>query len=212
MELKSSHEIRQPREDTTQRKHRWSFSLATVFWATTVFILSFALWTATQQKRLALDEVKRLEEVIYNDLTIRIDYGRITLFRIGNEVYALRITGPPANATQRITYEWMKLGEWPNISSNNYAKWSKVFEHHPEDARGRDFADESQAATVLSIGPLTVEWSAGSQTDGWLYLSQAKHGDRIRPIRFDIYPVQIDNLDEVKLLKPRAWKPVHMEL
>jgi hypothetical protein len=197
--------------DKPQRHRlRWSFSLATLFWAITTVILTLVVCILARQKQIATNEVARLQELFYEDSTICFDYGRIALFRVHDEIYALRMTATKLNDGQRIDYEWMQLKSPLSSIANDFVEWDDAFIHQPEDSRGGSFLNEADNVTHMSCGPLMVPWSDGG-TCGWLYFSDTRQNGSYRNVRFEVYRAQLDEIRQRESLDKRLWKPVRLD-
>lgn len=94
------------------------------------------------------------ERVAVNQRAIGIPYGAVSLFRVDDQLVALRVV----DATLRgfaIEYEW-------NVSPAD----SAVFE---TTATGAGETDEKEQLGAVRAGPLYLKWSRGSEESGWLY-------------------------------------------
>jgi hypothetical protein len=187
-----------------RQKFRLSFSLATLFWAITTIVLLLTVGIQFRQKQIALDEVQRLEELIDADSTIQVDYGRIILFRVGRDLFALRFAMPSGNDLQSVSYEWTKVADQSSLELGNKTEWTKGIAQEHEQWRGFDSA-------AISVGPLTMEWSQGNATVGWLYLSTTRQNGSYGHVRFDMYRDQFDELSQLSQLDDRLWKPVRID-
>ena len=94
------------------------------------------------------------ERVAVNHRGVGIPYGAVVLFRVEEELVALRIVEAPMWG-YRIKYEW------------NAAKVdSDIFE---AESTGAGKTGEQEKRCAVLAGPLYMRWSRGSENFGWLY-------------------------------------------
>jgi hypothetical protein len=94
------------------------------------------------------------ERVAVNQRAIGIPYGAVALFRVDDQLVALRVVDAPFRGFA-IEYEW-------NVSPAD----SAVFE---TAAAGAGETDEKEKLGAVRAGPLYLKWSRGSGESGWLY-------------------------------------------
>jgi hypothetical protein len=193
-----------------RRRLASSFSLATMFWFITTFLLSIGLWKVAQQKRQAFSEIERLKELNYLDSTIRVDYGRIVLFQVDDEIYALRMSSLPTNLNGA-SYEWMRFSKESIAESvDSPMEWKDAYQRRSTEDRGDGSTNEDDGHVIVRIGPLTVTWSRGGQEFGWLYLTEAKYSGSGDPVRFEIYRVQLEEFSQSNQINNKLWKPIRL--
>jgi hypothetical protein len=94
------------------------------------------------------------ERVAVNQRAIGIPYGAVVLFRVDDQLVALRVVDAPLWG-YAIEYEWHAAPADP-----------AVFE---TTATGAGQTDEKKRHGAVRAGPLYLKWSRGSAESGWLY-------------------------------------------
>lgn len=109
------------------------------------------------------------ERVAVNQRGVGIPYGAVALFRVDQELVALRIVEAPMWG-YRIEYEW------------NAAKvTADVFE---TERTGSGKTSEQEKRSAVLAGPLYLRWSRGSEDFGWLYWPEEKKNISVSSITF----------------------------
>jgi hypothetical protein len=186
---------------------RMSFSLANVFWFATFVVLVLGLLLLVRQNRNARQEISWLEQQLDRDSVVQIDYDWITLFRMNQEVYALRLFPAANGAEDKVNYEWIKVPA--NNESDGNATWTEVFDRQIDKNRGSGSLEETNNRTQLEIGPITIQWSRGGPNYGWLYLSEVRQLDSRRLTTIEIYRspiVSLDQITQITQVHSRLWK------
>ena len=109
------------------------------------------------------------ERVAVNQRGIGIPYGAVVLFRVDQELVALRVVDAPKWG-YFIEYEW-----------NAAPLTAGLFETARTGAGETN--EQKQRSTVLA-GPLYMRWSRGSEEFGWLYWPEEKQDISISSITF----------------------------
>ena len=112
-----------------------------------------------------------------------IPYGAVALFRVDQELVALRIVEAPMWG-YRIEYEW------------NAAKvTADVF----ETARtGAGETNEQKRRSAVTAGSLYMQWSRGSKEFGWLYWPEDAKNVSVSSITFQ-------SVDSINLQDPEIF-------
>ncbi len=99
-------------------------------------------------------ELPTFERVAVNQRAVGIPYGAVVLFRVDQEMVALRVAEAPMWG-YRIEYEW-----------NTASATTSVFE---TESTGAGETGEQKKRSTVHAGPLYMRWSRGSEDFGWLY-------------------------------------------
>jgi hypothetical protein len=94
------------------------------------------------------------ERVAVNQRAVGIPYGAVALFRVDDQLIALRVFDAPLWGFA-IEYEW-------NVAPSD----ADIFE---TTATGSGQTDEKKQHGAVRAGPLYLNWSRGSERSGWLY-------------------------------------------
>ena len=117
-------------------------------------VITTACSRGTVEERLAQPTAERLA---IRPSAVGVPYDRFVLVRNERRLTALRIR-PDAAFGARVTYEW--------YLADDHGRFS----HDDSQRVGRGETEESPHTGRISLpGGLTVEWSRGSETSGWLY-------------------------------------------
>jgi hypothetical protein len=109
------------------------------------------------------------QHVAVNQRGVGIPYGAVVLFRVDQEVVALRIVEAPMRG-YRIQYEW------------NVAKVTTgAFE---TEGTGAGETGEHEKRCAVHAGPLYMRWSRGSEDFGWLYWPEKTNEISVSSITF----------------------------
>lgn len=109
------------------------------------------------------------ERVAANQRAVGIPYGAVVLFRIEDQLVALRVVDAPLWGFA-IEYEW-----------NMGAADTGVFE---TTATGAGQTDEKTQHSAVRAGPLYMTWSRGSDRSGWLYWPEDSRAISVCSITF----------------------------
>ena len=116
-----------------------------------------------------LPELPTFERVAGNQRAVGIPYGAVVLFRVDQELVALRVVEAPMWG-YRIEYEW-----------NTAAATTDVFE---TEGTGAGEANEQDKRSAVHAGPLYMRWSRGSENFGWLYWPEESKNISVSSITF----------------------------
>lgn len=94
------------------------------------------------------------ERVAVNQRAIGIPYGAVALFRVDDQLVALRVVDAPLWGFA-IEYEW-------NAAPADLTAFET-------SATGAGQTDEKKQHGAVRAGPLYLKWSRGSAESGWLY-------------------------------------------
>ena len=109
------------------------------------------------------------DRVAVNQRGVGIPYGAVVLFKVDQELVALRVVEAPMWG-YRIEFDW------------NVAKvTADVFE---TESTGAGKAREQEKRCAVLAGPLYMRWSRGSENFGWLYWPERKGNISVSSITF----------------------------
>lgn len=114
-------------------------------------------------------ELPTFERVAVNQRAVGIPYGAVVLFRVDQDMVALRVAEAPMWG-YRIEYEW-----------NTTSATASVFE--TESTGAGKTGEQKKRSTVLA-GPLYMRWSRGSEDFGWLYWPENSQDLSVSSITF----------------------------
>ena len=109
------------------------------------------------------------ERVAVNQRAVGIPYGPVVLFKIDQQLVALRVSNVPLSG-YGIEYEW-----------NTSALDATVFE---TTSTGAGETKEKIRPGSIHAGPLFMQWSRGSKKYGWLYWPDDSSGISVSSITF----------------------------
>jgi hypothetical protein len=109
------------------------------------------------------------DRVAVNQRGVGIPYGAVVLFKVDQELVALRVVKAPMWG-YRIEFDW------------NVAKvTADVFE---TESTGAGKTSEQEKRCAVLAGPLYMRWSRGSENFGWLYWPERKGNISVSSITF----------------------------
>lgn len=109
------------------------------------------------------------DRVAVNQRGVGIPYGAVVLFKVDQELVALRVVEAPMWG-YRIEFDW------------NVAKvTADVFE---TESTGAGKTSEQEKRCAVLAGPLYMRWSRGSENFGWLYWPERKANISVSSITF----------------------------
>ena len=121
-------------------------------------------------------ELPTFERVAVNQRAVGIPYGAVVLFRVDQEMVALRVVEAPMWG-YRIEYEW-----------NTASATASVFE---TESTSTGETNEQKKRSAVRAGPLYMRWSRGSEDFGWLYWSEDTKNINVSSITFR----SVDSID-----------------
>jgi len=127
-------------------------------------------------------ELPTFERVAVNQRAVGIPYGAVVLFRVDEEMVALRVTEAPMWG-YRIEYEW-----------NTASATANVFE---TESTGAGETGEQKKRSTVHAGPLYMRWSRGSEDFGWLYWPEEEH-------KIDVSSITFRTVDSIDLQNPEV--------
>jgi hypothetical protein len=116
------------------------------------------------------------ERVAVNQRGIGIPYGAVVLFRVEQELVALRIIDAP------------KWGYWIEYEWNAAPLTADAFE---TASTGAGETNEQQQRSAVFAGSLYMRWSRGSEVFGWLYWPEDVKNVSVSSITFR----SVDSID-----------------
>ena len=116
------------------------------------------------------------ERVAVNQRAVGIAYGAVALFKVDEELVALRVVDAPLWG-YAIEYEWHAAP----ISATTFAT----------SATGAGETDEKEQRGAVLAGPLYMRWSRGNNKFGWLYWPEDSSGISVSSISFR----SVDSID-----------------
>ena len=123
------------------------------------------------------------ERVAVNQRGVGIPYGAVVLFRVDQELVAVRIVDAPLWG-YTIEYEW-------NVAPVE----ADVFR---TTSTGAGETDEKKHRGVVRAGPLYMRWSRGSKNFGWLYWPEDSRNISVSSITFR-------SVENIYLLDPQIF-------
>ena len=114
-------------------------------------------------------EQPTFERVAVNQRAVGIAYGAVVLFRIDQEMVAVRVVDSPLSG-RAIEYEW-------NVAPIDAAVFKTT-------GTGAGETDEKNHRGVVLAGPLFMRWSRGSEKYGWLYWPEDSSAISVSSITF----------------------------
>ena len=123
------------------------------------------------------------ERVAVNQRGIGIPYGAVVLFRVDQQLVALRVVDAPLWG-YAIEYEW-------NVAPVG-AAWFET------TATGAGQTDEKKQRGAILAGPLFMRWSRGSKHFGWVYWPDDSSSISVASITFR-------SVDSINLQDPQIF-------
>jgi hypothetical protein len=123
------------------------------------------------------------ERVAVNQRGVGIPYGAVVLFKIDQELVALRVVEAPLWG-YAIEYEW-----------NAAPLSADVFE---TTSTGAGQTDEKQQRGAVRAGTLYMQWSRGSKHFGWLYWPE-------EPKNVSVSSITFRSVDSINLKDPEIF-------
>jgi hypothetical protein len=116
------------------------------------------------------------DRVAVNQRGVGIPYGAVVLFRVDQELVALRVVEAP------------KWGYWIEYEWNAAPVTTGVFE---TTSTGAGETNEQQQRSAVRAGSLYLPWSRGSKNFGWLYWPEDPKDVSVSSITFR----SVDSID-----------------
>ena len=123
------------------------------------------------------------ERVAVNQRGVGIPYGAVVLFKVDQELVALRVVEAPLWG-YAIEYEW-----------NAAPLSADVFE---TASTGAGQTDEKQQRGAVRAGTLFMRWSRGSKHFGWLYWPK-------KPEKISVSSITFRSVDSINLKDPEIF-------
>ena len=128
-------------------------------------------------------EQPTFERVAVNQRGVGIPYGAVVLFRVDQQLVALRVVDAPLWG-YAIEYEW-------NVAPAGESSFETT-------ATGAGETDEKKQRGAILAGPLFVRWSRGSKHFGWVYWPDDSSSISVASITFR-------SVDAINLQDPQIF-------